>query len=144
MANLPNEIQFRLKDAAQGLTYSADAVEFIFEDDPEPVGTDDGQTTVVVEMSADGTRPVGVQSLSASLMVSDFKWERQAEPTASLTVESISLEQEPALREAQTDKLSSQQIFSNIQRDSHHLSKRVALLKRALDNLEPPAAASEK
>ncbi|KAJ2823727.1 hypothetical protein IWW50_003650 [Coemansia erecta] len=142
-SDMQSEIQFQLKDAAQGLTYSASSVEFIFADDPTPLGSDDGQMTVVVDMSEDGGKPVGVRSLSSSLMVTDFKWAPRADgddeaTAASLTVEAISLEHTSPVPETQVEKhMGPQSVFNSIQRDSHHLAKRAALLGKALSNLDP-------
>ncbi|KAJ1730568.1 hypothetical protein LPJ61_002939 [Coemansia biformis] len=91
----PEEIRFRINDATHGLTHFAQSPEFLFADDPPPLGDDDGQITVVVDMSEDGGRPVGVRSLTSSLMVTGFKWEPTAEPgrsAAALTVDGVSLE----------------------------------------------------
>ncbi|KAJ2848397.1 hypothetical protein IWW36_003317, partial [Coemansia brasiliensis] len=137
---------FQLKDAVQGLTYSADSVECVFEDDPVPLGTDDGQMTVVVDMSPDGDTPVAVHSLSPELLVSSFSWESsQADATSvsSLTVEGISVEDAKQGRTAgslpetttTSSQLQQQRVFSDIQRDTHHLSRRVALLKQALSSM---------
>ncbi|KAJ2499850.1 hypothetical protein GGH96_003193 [Coemansia sp. RSA 1972] len=129
----PSDIQFELKDSAQGLTYSATSVEYVFDDDPMPQGADDGRHTIIVDMSDRGDEPVGVCSLSSSLMVSGFNWEPQTDP-ALLAVECISLDSTEHVPHSQP--MTPQQTFAAIQRDSHILSKRVALLKQALNNLD--------
>ncbi|KAJ2136158.1 hypothetical protein IW139_001268 [Coemansia sp. RSA 353] len=129
----PSDIQFELKDSAQGLTYSATSVEYVFDDDPMPQGADDGQHTIIVDMSDRGDEPVGVRSLSSSLMVSGFNWEPQTD-SALLAVECISLDNTEVVPRSQPQ--TPQQTFAAIQRDSHILSKRVALLKQALNNLD--------
>ncbi|KAJ2785993.1 hypothetical protein H4R18_000208 [Coemansia javaensis] len=92
---LPKEIRFQIKDATNDLTHFAHAAEFLFEGDPAPLGDDDGQLAVVVDMSPDGTRPVGVRSLTSSLMVSGFEWKPEAadgDPAAALMVDGVSLQ----------------------------------------------------
>ncbi|KAJ2157522.1 hypothetical protein GGF46_004451 [Coemansia sp. RSA 552] len=144
-SNLPAKIRFQLKDAVQGLSYPANTVEFVFEDDPQPVGADDGQTTLVLDMSKEGDKPVGVRSLSSELMVSGFKWDPDT-PTATLTVEGVALDS-PETAPVPSKPLSEsstmqhqwhQQHFSTLQRDAHHLSQRVALVRQALANLDTP------
>ncbi|KAJ2080408.1 hypothetical protein H4R24_003107 [Coemansia sp. RSA 988] len=106
---IPEQIQFQLRDVAQGLTYSASTAEYIFADDPMPAGADNGQVTLVVDMSENGDQPISVQSLSSSLMVSDIRWTSSELPEQSapiLTVNSI-------------------------------VHESVALVKKALGNLEP-------
>ncbi|KAJ2788089.1 hypothetical protein GGI15_000110 [Coemansia interrupta] len=72
--NIPSEIQFQLRDEARDIDYPATEVTHIFEGDPEPMGTDDGVVTVVVDMSEDGSHPVAISSLSSRFMVSDYNW----------------------------------------------------------------------
>ncbi|KAJ2003472.1 hypothetical protein GGI04_002948, partial [Coemansia thaxteri] len=72
--NMPQEIQFQLRDDAQGLTHSATSVAFVFADDPMPLGSDDSQISIIVDMSEDGTKPVGVRSLSTSFMATGYEW----------------------------------------------------------------------
>ncbi|KAJ2855926.1 hypothetical protein J3B02_001901, partial [Coemansia erecta] len=82
-ANIPKDIHFQLRDEAQGLTYPVSNVTYLFEDDPAPVGADDGALAVVVDFSNDGSRPVNVQSLTSSFMVSEFEWKTNTKSNAS-------------------------------------------------------------
>ncbi|KAJ2601554.1 hypothetical protein GGF39_001195 [Coemansia sp. RSA 1721] len=148
--NISQDIRFQLRDQAQGLTNPVSTVTYLFEDDPAPLGSDDGALTVVVDFSKDGSCPVNVHSLSSSFMVSGFKWkmghkkergeEEQSEkeekdsdadgesvPYNKLLVEGISLERERAIgsvKDAETSALGHRQQFSVIQRDAHALSTR--------------------
>ncbi|KAJ2610268.1 hypothetical protein H4S08_003689 [Coemansia sp. RSA 1365] len=113
-SQIPKQIQFQLRDVTQGLTYSASATEFVFADDPMPTGVDNGQVTLVVDMSENGDKPISVKSLSSSLMVSDIRWtppEPPERPAPTLTVDGIAHES-------------------------------VALVKKALQNLEPTKQAN--
>ncbi|KAJ2863625.1 hypothetical protein GGH94_003487 [Coemansia aciculifera] len=102
-SNVPQEIQFQLRDDAQGLTHSATSVSYVFADDPLPLGSDDGQISVVVDMSADGASPMGVRSLSTSFMAAGYEWSLPAdssESSAKLTVHGIALERVALLSQA--------------------------------------------
>ncbi|KAJ2493459.1 hypothetical protein IWW37_000548 [Coemansia sp. RSA 2050] len=94
-SSVPREIQFQLRDDAQGLTRPATSVSYVFADDPLPLGSDDGKITVVVDMSANGANPVGAHSLSTSFMAAGYEWTLPAdanEGSAKLTVHGIALE----------------------------------------------------
>ncbi|KAJ2802394.1 hypothetical protein H4R20_003296 [Coemansia guatemalensis] len=103
---IPDQIQFQLRDVAQGLTYSASTTEYVFADDPMPAGTDNGQVTLVVDMSENGDQPVSVKSLSSSLMVSDIRWtpsEPPGRPAPTLTVDGIAHESVELVKKALGD-----------------------------------------
>ncbi|KAJ2835196.1 hypothetical protein FBU31_001690 [Coemansia sp. 'formosensis'] len=91
-SSVPQEIQVQLRDDAQGLTHSATSVAYVFADDPLPLGTDDGQISVVVDMSTNGANPVDARSLSTSFMATGYEWSPPTEGSAKLTVHGVALE----------------------------------------------------
>ncbi|KAJ2337643.1 hypothetical protein GGI00_000073 [Coemansia sp. RSA 2681] len=94
-SSVPEEIQFQLRDDAQGLTHAAGPVSYVFADDPLPLGSDNGQISVVVDMSANGAEPVGVRSLSTSFMAAGYEWNPpsgSSERAARLVVHGVALE----------------------------------------------------
>ncbi|KAI8324034.1 hypothetical protein GQ54DRAFT_257360 [Martensiomyces pterosporus] len=140
---LPQEVRFKLEDAVEGLTHPATRVTHLFDGEPLPLGDDgDEQVTVVVDMPLEGGGgPVRVQSLSPSFMVSDFEWKAATESAekggsgVGFTVRGVSLETSRLAGSSSQLRASTSQreLFSNIQRDARRLSKRVSLLKQALD-----------
>ncbi|KAJ1890476.1 hypothetical protein LPJ66_007456 [Kickxella alabastrina] len=140
--DLPQQVQIQLQDKSQGLTHFSANITYVFEDEPMPLGSDDGALTVVVNMASDECRPEKVRSLTSTFMVSDYEWNISEEPektAAILLIKGVSLESQPISTNlpAKADTPASrQQLFSNIQRDAHNLAKRVALVSQSLDNLD--------
>ncbi|KAJ2395568.1 hypothetical protein GGI05_001524 [Coemansia sp. RSA 2603] len=93
--NTPTEIQFQLRDEVRGIEHPATEVTHIFEGESEPMGTDDGVVTIVVDMSEDGSRPVAASSLSSRFMVSDYNWTSEQKENgtfAKLSVNGVALQ----------------------------------------------------
>ncbi|KAJ2349044.1 hypothetical protein GGH92_002647 [Coemansia sp. RSA 2673] len=127
--NVPQEVQFQLRDDCLGLTHSATSASYVFADDPLPLGSDDGQISVVVDMSADGASPVGVRSLSTSFMAAGYEWSLPtdaSEGSARLTVHGVALERTPLKISTSQSNTSAdkQALFATVQQDAYRLSQR--------------------
>ncbi|KAJ1934970.1 hypothetical protein EC988_008634, partial [Linderina pennispora] len=127
-----------LEEAIEGLTYPANTVEYVFEDEPLPLVDNSDQVTLVVDMSSDGSQPDNVQSLSSSFMVSGFDWTKRSD-VHDLVVSGISLDSahltEPVAIDSRLGaSASTRDLFQSMQRTSHMLATRVDMVKKALDS----------